>query len=557
MKIRIIILVSLCSLFLFISCQKESEKVEPIFQRVKTILEQHPDSALILLEEIPNPQSLKKSLYYRYYLLQIQAKDKSYQDITSDTLIFSITRYYQKKNDNENAAFASFYSGKVLQEQGKYEEALHTYLSTEKYLGQSNNSNLKGLLQSAIGSIYDEELIQDKAIVHFKKAKKHFRIAKNYKNDIITSILIGNCFLMEEKPDSAFSFYFNALSCADSLGYEQEQATILESIGGAYREIKDWGQAEVYFRKAWSFTTDSLDKARTSLNLAYLFEQMKQTDSAAYYIQSSFAFLPNDADDYLVADIYEIWSAIDEKSGAFQDALEKYKTYSDYLAKIFDKNREHAVMEVEKKYNFQRIINRNKQLVIQRQRILLFAIMSLLIVVILVFVFYNRSKENKRKLKETEQKVQKLKKLANSFNKKEESFRTVLLRHFDILKKAALLEGYLKEDDKKKGKHLLLKFNEIVYGHKNLDWELLYKTLNTLNHNFFNNLKERFPQLDESEFRICCLLAVDFSNTEVAIILNYSINTIHAKRSSIRKKLGIKPFGNIQDFLSTDIKHLV
>ncbi len=229
--------------FLFISCQKKSEKVEPIFQRVETILEQYPDSALRFLEEIPNPQSLKKSLYYQYYLLQIQAKDKSYQDITSDTLIFDIQKYYTKRNDMEKAALTSFYCGRVRQEQEKYEEALHTYLNTEKYLGKSNNSNLKGLLQSAIGSIYDEELIQDKAIVHFKKAKKHFEIAKNYKNDIITGILIGNCFLMEEKPDSAFSFYFNALSCADSLGYEQEQATILESIGGAYRKIKNWGQA--------------------------------------------------------------------------------------------------------------------------------------------------------------------------------------------------------------------------------------------------------------------------------------------------------------------------
>ncbi len=555
MKTRIIILTFVCFLFLIISCQKQPEKVEPIFRRVETILEQYPDSALILLDEIPNPQSLKKSLYYRYYLLQIQAKDKSYQDISSDTLILSITEYYQKKNDNANAAFASFYSGRVLQEQEKQEEALHAYLNTEKYLKQSNNSNLEGLLQSAIGSIYDEELVQDKAIVHFKKAKKHFHAAKNYRNDIIMSISIGNCFLMEGKSDSAFSFYFNALSCADSLGYEQEQAAVLESLGVAYRETEDWRNAEDYFRKAWSFADDSLDRARTSFNLACLFERMGQIDSATYYIQSSFSFLPDNSDDYLVTNIYETWSAISERSKDFQDALEKYKAYSDYLTLIFDKNREQAVTEVEKKYNFQLIVNKNKQLIIQRQRAILFAIMSLLFVAILILVFYNRSKEHKRKLKETEQKVEKLKKLASGFNEKEESFRNVLLRHFDILKKAALLEGYLKEDDKKKGKQLLQKFNEIVYGHKNLDWELLYETLNDLNHHFFNKLKNKFPQLDESEFRICCLLAVDFSNTEVAIILNYSINTVHAKRSSIRKKLGIKAFGNIRDFLNTAVKY--
>jgi tetratricopeptide (TPR) repeat protein len=365
---------------------------------------------------------------------------------------------------------------------------------------------------------------------------------------------IGNCFLMEEKADSAFSYYFKALAFADSLGYEQEQAAILESLGVAYRETEDWKKAEDYFRKAWYFADDSLGRARISFNLACLFDLMGRSDSATHHIQSSLSFLPNDADNYLVANIYETWSAIYEKSGVFQEALEKYKTYSDYLVLIFDENRDRAVMEVEKKYNFQLIVTRNKQLIIERQRILLFSILLLLFFIVLFLIFYNHYKQNKRKLKETERKVRKLNELAQNFNEKENSFRNILIRHFDILKKAALLEGYLKEDEKRKGKLLLQKFNEVVYGEKNLNWDLLYETLNSLSNNFFNRLRNKFPQLDESEFRICCLLAVDFSNTEIAIILNYSINTVQAKRSVIRKKLGIKPFGNIRDFLNTVLK---
>ena len=218
MKTKTFSLIFLSLFFLVVSCQKQSVKIKPILQKAETLLEQHPDSALVLLEEIPDTQSFNKSLYYQYYLIYIQAKDKSYQDITSDTLIFNIQKYYDNKNDNENAAIASFYSGKVLQTQGKYEEALHTYLKTERYLEYSDDSNLKGLLQSAVGSIYDEELIPNKAIVHFKTAKKHFHTAKNFRNDIIMSISIGNCFLMEEEPDSAFYFYFDALASADSLG---------------------------------------------------------------------------------------------------------------------------------------------------------------------------------------------------------------------------------------------------------------------------------------------------------------------------------------------------
>ncbi|MCG6191591.1 helix-turn-helix transcriptional regulator, partial [Maribellus maritimus] len=63
------------------------------------------------------------------------------------------------------------------------------------------------------------------------------------------------------------------------------------------------------------------------------------------------------------------------------------------------------------------------------------------------------------------------------------------------------------------------------------------------------------PQLDESEFRICCLIYVEFNNTEIAIILSYSVNTVQAKKSVIRKKLHIKTFGNVRDFLIMSLRN--
>ena len=164
-----------------------------------------------------------------------------------------------------------------------------------------------------------------------------------------------------------------------------------------------------------------------------------------------------------------------------------------------------------------------------------------------------RSAQNKRKFIETEQKVRQLTKLAQSFNDKEESFRNVLIRHFDIIRKAALIEGYIKKDERKRGEPFLRKINEIVYGQKDLNWELLYETLNNISNGFFGKLKNKFPQLNESEFQICCLTYVGFNNTEIAIFFNYSINTVPAKKNVIRKKLGIQNYGNIEDFMKEAI----
>jgi len=86
---------------------------------------------------------------------------------------------------------------------------------------------------------------------------------------------------------------------------------------------------------------------------------------------------------------------------------------------------------------------------------------------------------------------------------------------------------------------LIKKFNEIVYNQESMDWERLYETMNGLYNNLFTKLKSSFPQLDESEFKICCLSIAKFSNAEIALIMKYSTSSIQWKKACIRKKLGV------------------
>jgi len=111
------------------------------------------------------------------------------------------------------------------------------------------------------------------------------------------------------------------------------------------------------------------------------------------------------------------------------------------------------------------------------------------------------------------------------------------------------LENYIRQSDTNRSRLLLRKFNEIVYGQDTLNWERLYRVMNDLHNGFFDLLRERFPLLEEDEFRICCLTYTQFSSSEISIIMGQSINTIQMKRSAIRKKLQIPSKGNIPHFL--------
>ena len=545
----------LCILLLSISCSRQSRMADRILKKAEAVVEQHPDSALVLLDSVRHPQNLWKKQRCHYLLLQVQAKDKSYGDITSDTLIFNVKDYYLKNKDLSKAALSSYYCGRVLYEQKRYEKALRAYLDAEKYSKQSKNDNLKGLIQSSIGDVYYKQLLKDEAISRYKQANRYFHQAENHKNEIITFNLIGNCFLMQEERDSAFICYRKGLALADQYRMVNEQESIRQCMGVAYRKIGNLGQAKLFFKEALTFPVDSPEQARLYCNLANVFKEEDQNDSARYYIERSLARLPEGKDSYLTANIYKIWSKIEAKDENYRAALDYHKLYSKYLSSILDENKSKAILEIQKKYDFQLMQRRNDQLLIDRQRIFLVALCLFLVIVVSFFFFYRRSMESKKEMLEAEQKIYRLKELAWSFDEKENSFRNILLRHFGILKKVALLDGYLQDDEKKQGQHLLKKINEIVYGQEDLDWDLLYRTMNDFSDGFLERLRKAFPQLDEAEFRVCCLSYAEFSNTEIGIILKYSTNTIQTKKSSIRKKLGIKTFGNIHDFLDEKVKN--
>ena len=95
-------------MFLFFSCSSSSgRKIDKTMVVVERLVEQHPDSALNLLDSLVYPINLNKRQYNRYMILELQAKDKSYKDITSDTAIWGVKNYYLQKKDYPNAAMAA------------------------------------------------------------------------------------------------------------------------------------------------------------------------------------------------------------------------------------------------------------------------------------------------------------------------------------------------------------------------------------------------------------------------------------------------------------------
>lgn len=136
---------------------------------------------------------------------------------------------------------------------------------------------------------------------------------------------------------------------------------------------------------------------------------------------------------------------------------------------------------------------------------------------------------------------------------KDEIVQELANDYLETLRNTALLESYLPEDERKYGLRILKKMYDAVFGKKTFPWEKAYNAISILYDQLPERLRSAYPELDEAEIRLCCLTYMDINNTEIATIMRFKINTIQAKKSVIRKKLGIEGYGNIRDFLTVDL----
>ena len=64
-------------------------------------------------------------------------------------------------------------------------------------------------------------------------------------------------------------------------------------------------------------------------------------------------------------------------------------------------------------------------------------------------------------------------------------------------------------------------------------------TIEVIYPNLFAILMEKFPNLSETEAKVCLLSFCDISNTEIGDLLGLKPNTINQIRSTLRKKMNL------------------
>ncbi len=262
--------------------------------------------------------------------------------------------------------------------------------------------------------------------------------------------------------------------------------------------------------------------------------------------------------------IYERLTEHYKKQGNYQKAYENLKIAKKLDALFFDgrSSKNKSMLEIRDEFR----IEKQRQLdLIQKQRfeklkqeekismlqriILLGAIVFILI---LAFFFF-RYLRNKHKLEKQlirrnkELEIQKANELLELKNKELAASVLQLVEKDEFLKD---LKEKLKSNKDNLGQTEINKLLRTISVNNNNNWEEFRLRFTAVNEKFYKKLTKKYPNLTQSDHKVCALIKLNFSSKDMARLLGISVESVHTTRYRLRKKLKLERKENLEDFIA-------
>lgn len=547
------------------ACNPQPE-ANSLLTHAQEIIEDHPDSAMQLIDSIFYPEkSLSHKRYMEFLVTQVQAKHKTYRPVAEDTLIFEAKAYFEKKNkDPDQTARAYFYSGCVYREQQHNDHAMQHYKKAEQLASQTDNANLMGLAEYNIGDLLAGQGYYRQALIHYSQAADIYvqSFGELYKKRANCLAAMGRMYLLLEQPDSAFLHFQKGLDLAESSGDSNLQSLLAQNLSVSYSSVNQYERAEKFMRQSYGLNRDSTKLPRYYLNFAKIYSGMNLHDSATYYADKMEESLSLTDDDTFKLTAYNFLSNRKSALGNYLEALHYKDERERLLTKMIYESRAKSVYEIQQKYDFEQQQNHYNQMLIGRQRwIIIF--LAVILSGGVSFTVYTIS-EN-RKFMEVRQRMDTLNKMNEKLEiilsekdkhliDRNEKLQEAILLQFDVAKKILLLKSRKHQTKDRKvspDSPLVSDMNRILYKQTDIqdEWSAMLSVIERACPGLSARMLENFTSLNEKEFRVAMLAYADFKIDETGMILGLKPNTVQSIRTDLRKKIDAPTNESTSDFL--------
>lgn len=174
------------------SCSNNKQQME--LERAETLMEEHPDSALIILNSIKKTELGSNEEQARYALLMSMALDKNYIDTTSFYVLQPAIDYYLESGNPTEKLRTYYYQGRIFQNKGDRDNALNSFIKGIDVSYRSDDSLCIARTLVALAAQYSEFYDFDSyTSCHLKAAKIYKHLSRKWNEfDCLLNALNGS-----------------------------------------------------------------------------------------------------------------------------------------------------------------------------------------------------------------------------------------------------------------------------------------------------------------------------------------------------------------------------
>ena len=596
MKKNIVFLLILIPI-IWISCDGMGHQTID-FRKIENLMPQHPDSALMLLEQIENKENLSRKDKAHYYLLLTEAEDKTYVTHTTDSLISIAADYYEKTDDLGRKAKAWYYKGRINQDLGHPLKAQEYYLKALRDEEKIEDHALLGRIHNHIGMLYAYQKVYEKALPFQKKAVENFHLINDSTGQVFALRDLGRTFLMLGLQDSSIICNQKAIA----LMRKRIIPSVYTELAGLYIDRQRMEEAHGLLRTSLQNVAKPQAKYPVYLVLGELYKKSGQIDSACFYLQACINSAP--LPETRAGGLFHLKEIALEKGQWEQAALlsKQYELLKDSIEQ--GKNAE-SIRNVQAFYSYNEIEQDlwEARLYASKQKsfysLLITACLFLLTVALLRFIHYRRERKNllqrlkaneeqiqrneqtlknisdvkdslqneiqiyktterqlskekdeqlKRTNEEIRQKIMQLEKLSHTKDELEKNLLTLRSENSNLKKREQAREEERKkieESERLQNERLYDKFRSPAgWEPTDTDWHKLFISVDKLYPKMVTTL-QKSTSLNESERKICYLSKIGVKPGAIEILLGKGNVSVYRKR--LYEKL-TKKEGTAKDF---------
>lgn len=580
---------------------------QPELAKAEAMMYRYPDSALHILQGIQPDIPSENEQYATWALLMTQAQYKN-QIEQSDSLINIAYSYFTKHDNAQRKALALYYKGILRHESHHAEDALSFYLEAATEIEKTNDYQLGFLINSEVGLMYLYRKLNDYAMEYFEKAHHNAELSDNQTYIAFSFIYIARAFSQKKQYNKAIEYYEKAIK----IGQVNNYPTILAS---AMNETSFLFLKTGENKKALQYAKDCIKIKKTDqriFSLGDTYRYLKMYDSAYFYLNQA-CLSPNI---HTARSAYQALYYISQEEKDYKKAVEysnKLWFYQDSIGKT-DRNK--ALIEMQEKYDQQKIINENNLSQIKKDRIIRNVLIALIILSFIIaitnYLYQRKIVSQKQEISEKEEKIRyftmkihenetlinrnkmrieeltiqmegslEIKEQWKEQNKIRQEIQqqneTLKLENNNLQNHISNYAQSLKEKSKeleamehlsKENQYLhkreaflcnqLIKQTELFNKLKttkyidNKLWQEIKEKIDLLFDKYTKRLCHQIPSLTDGDIQICCLIKLRFSNGDIANMLAISPTSVSKRKLRLKERI-VQEIGSLGENQSLDL----